>query len=115
MFKTHNQTVIPVAGTFLKGYVHATYAMLVEAFGEPMTGDEYKTDVEWNILFRDGTVAAIYNWKNGPAYCGAEGTPVEQITHWNIGGNRGDAVGSVERVIQSLTEDSPYEGIYHQE
>ena len=26
--------------------------------------DDNKVDVEWNIMFNDGVVATIYNWKN---------------------------------------------------
>ena len=99
MFKTHNDTFINVNGTSLRGYLTTTYDALVKAFGEPMEGDAYKTDVAWNILLRNGSVLTIYNWKNGPAYCGSEGTPVEQITLWNIGGNTPDVVHSVEQLL----------------
>ena len=36
-------------GTFLQGYIKASYDQLVKVFGEPHDpdGDGYKTDVEW--------------------------------------------------------------------
>jgi hypothetical protein len=81
-----------VNGTSLKGHITASYAKLVEAFGPPThDGDGYKTDAEWTLEFEDGTIATIYNWKNGRNYCGAAGMPVEMITEWNIGGHDGDA------------------------
>lgn len=81
---------IDVHGTHLQGHVSCSYGDIVKCFGEPidLTGMtiDGKSDVEWVIEFEDGTVATIYNWKNGPAYCGQYGTPVKSIRHWNIGG-----------------------------
>jgi hypothetical protein len=98
-FRTHNDLHVDINGTCLRGYKHATYAKLVDTFGPPTTGDDYKTDVEWHLLFRDGTVATIYNWKNGPAYCGDAGTPIEELTDWNIGGNSGNALDYIQRIL----------------
>ena len=36
IFKTHNQTEVPFAGTHLQGYVDTTYDDLVSLFGEPV-------------------------------------------------------------------------------
>jgi len=98
-FHTHNDLHVDINGTCLRGYKHATYAQLVDTFGPPTTGDDYKTDVEWHLLFPDGTVATIYNWKNGPAYCGDAGTPIEELTDWNIGGNSGNALDYIQRIL----------------
>ena len=89
-------TDIDINGTSLQGQITANYADLVTAFGTPLAGDDYKTDAEWAVQV-NGTVASIYNWKNGPAHCGPDGTPVEQITRWNIGGRSHAAVELVER------------------
>lgn len=73
--------------TSLQGYVEATYAHLVSVLGAPDRGsDDRKTDAEWRVS-GGGVVATIYNYKNGPAYRGPEGTPVEAIAEWNVGGN----------------------------
>jgi len=94
---------IDIAGTCLQGQIIANYAELVRAFGPPMAGDAYKTDAEWHVeSYADHTVATIYNWKNGPAYCGPDGTPVEQITRWNIGGRSYAAVELVERLLGGI-------------
>lgn len=87
--------------TSLQGYIHTSYADLVGCFGEPSSdGDGYKVDAEWEITFADGVVATIYNWKDGPNYCGEAGTPVEFIREWHIGGHRGtDVEGRVKEVI----------------
>ena len=81
---------IDVNGTSLQGHVSCGYEDIVRCFGEPIDlhtlVTDGKVDVEWVIRFEDGTVATIYNWKNGPAYCGEAGTPVEAIRYWNIGG-----------------------------
>ena len=79
-----------VGGTFLQGYIKASYEQLVKTFGEPHDpdGDNYKTDVEWAFEFADGTIATLYNWKNGKNYLGeAEGLELNDIYEWNVGGN----------------------------
>jgi len=76
--------------THLQGNVGATYHELVEIFGEPTRyePDEYenKIDALWAIKFEDGTVATIYNYKNGLNYLGAVGKRVSEISMWNVGG-----------------------------
>lgn len=92
-------------GTCLQGYLGADYTDLVACFGEPDGNyDDYKSDANWDITFADGTVACIYNWKNGMNYCGQDGTDVLYITEWNVGGQNKDAV---YRVKEALAE-------YHQ-
>jgi hypothetical protein len=101
-FETHNDTEVGINRTCLQGYINAHYYRLVDFFGEPMESDGYKTDAEWQIEFEDGTVATVYNWKNGLNYCGADGTPVEYITEWNVGGKNGtDAVNKVKTALEN--------------
>lgn len=86
----------------LQGTITATYADLVRTFGEPDSdGDGSKTDVEWDITFPSGVIATIYNWKDGRAYCGEAGLPVESITDWHIGGTSYDAVFEVTRALDT--------------
>jgi hypothetical protein len=84
---------IEANGTHLQGNVGATYQELVEVFGEPIrhesdgtTHMSNKVDAEWRISFEDGTVATIYNYKNGLNYLGAEGKRVSEISMWNVCG-----------------------------
>ena len=84
-------------GTHLQGNVGATYQELVEVFGEPTkfnwsSDSDNKVDVQWAIKFDDGTVATIYNYKNGLNYLGAEGKRVNEINMWNVGGHSERAV-----------------------
>ena len=76
---------VDVNGTSLQGYLrNVSYQQLVDIFGVPNSdGDGYKTDVEWEGEV-NGNVFTIYNWKNGPNYCGYGN--VQEITDWNIGG-----------------------------
>ena len=90
-FITHNDDdLIGIGGTCYQDTLIANYADLVDTFGEPMDGDNYKTDAEWTIRFTVGeteVVATIYNWKNGKNYCGEEdGLDVTEIREWNVGG-----------------------------
>jgi hypothetical protein len=100
-FKTHNTGVDfnKLNGTCLQGYVDANYADLCEKFGEPTDSDGYKVDAEWLIEFADGTVATIYNYKDGKNYCGEEGLDVEDITDWHIGGKSKNALWLVEAAL----------------
>ena len=101
-FETHNDISINANGTCLQGYITAHYYQLVDIFGEPTESDGYKVDAEWYIEFEDGTVGTIYNWKNGPNYCGADGTPVEYITEWNVGGKNGTSpVSDIGEVLNA--------------
>jgi hypothetical protein len=88
-YKTHNDGVneMLVNGTSLQGHIDVDYATLCELFGEPSENyDDYKSDAEWVVQFDDGTVATIYNYKNGRNYCGPSAPAREDITEWNIGG-----------------------------
>jgi len=96
-----------VCGTSLDGYVTRTLAEMVEAFGEPhrhVEGGD-KTDAEWVLRFDDGTIATIYNYKDGKNYLGDEGLAVEDIAEWHIGGlhtRRGRATELVHQVIAEV-------------
>ena len=98
-FKTHNETNVNVDMTHLQGYVNVSYNELISKFGEPTGGDGYKTDAEWEILFEDGKVATIYNWKDGKNYNGASGMSVEYITDWHIGGHYKEVVSRVQELL----------------
>lgn len=78
--------------TYLIGEITASYEKLRTKFGHPNNGDGYKTDVEWTIKFEDGTIATIYNWKDGKSYKGKDGLDVKDITNWHIGGYNGKAL-----------------------
>ena len=98
-FKTHNDGNVNLGGTSLQGEIICPYSKLVELFGEPTTGDEYKIDAEWELEFEDGTIATIYNWKSGKNYLGKHGTPTVHITEWHIGGNSERAVELVKLIL----------------
>jgi len=93
-------------GTHLQGNVGATYQELVEVFGEPTRFEwseesDNKVDAQWAIKFEDGTIATIYNYKNGLNYLGAEGKRVTQISMWNVGGHNERSVTLVnDEVIE---------------
>ena len=100
-FVTHNQSNIDVNGTHFQGYIDVEYSVLKKIFGKPTSGEGYKTDAEWEILFEDGNVATIYNWKNGKNYLGREGTPKTKITHWNVGGLSKEVVERIQDILKS--------------
>lgn len=92
--------------SWLQGEIKTTYAKLVEVFGpEHSDGDGYKVQAEWNLMFKDGTYATIYDWKEGDSYNGeGEGIPKEQVTNWHIGGTEALAVKYVVEAIASYAK-----------
>ncbi len=96
---TDNEACNYTNGTCLQGYVDISYARLVELLGEPSCGDGYKVDAEWVILFGSGAVATIYNYKDGVNYNGKNGTAVEQLRDWHIGGNSAAVVSKVGTLL----------------
>lgn len=89
-----------ISGTHLQGYVTTTYQKLVETFGAHDDGDGYKQDAQWILIFHDGTLATVYNYKDGKNYMGAEGDSVENITDWHIGGENLKAVEYVKAALK---------------
>ena len=107
-YKTHNETdKVNTNGTSLQGNIKTPYYNLVDRFGEPQNWDDYKSDAEWELVFDDGLVATIYNWKNGHNYCGEDGTPTKDITEWHIGGNTKEVVERITTIINE-DEQNPY-------
>jgi hypothetical protein len=86
-------------GTSLMGEITCSYEKLRKLFGYPERGDGYKVDAEWSIKFEDGTIATIYNWKDGKNYNGAKGKNVEDITIWHIGGHNQKAFINVVKCL----------------
>jgi hypothetical protein len=89
-----------VIGTHGQGEITCAYSLLVAAFGEPDAGDGYKTQAEWIINTPDG-IATLYDWKQGDSYLGkGNGTPVEQITQWSIGGYNEKVIAWIRKAIR---------------
>lgn len=79
-----------INGTHLQGYVGpCTRAYLTEIFGEPDTADFDKVNCEWRIIFDDGTVATIYDWKR------YSDMPMDLPYTWHVGGHTDAAVDKV--------------------
>lgn len=103
-FETHNtHPALSPIGTSLQGEILLTFAELKAAFGKPTSGDGYKVDAQW--ILRDpetGTLATIYNYKDGKNYLGSSGTPKTKITEWHIGGRDKQAVHLVYSLLARI-------------
>jgi hypothetical protein len=87
-------------GTCGQGEIDCPYSRLLSVFGEPEVGDGYKTQAEWTIATPDG-IATIYDWKQGDSYHGeGNGTPIEQITEWSIGGHNKAVIEWINKAIK---------------
>jgi len=93
-----------IVGTGRIGTMNLSYDKIFEALGEPTLkdGDGDKTDAEWHVKFNDGTVATIYNYKDGKNYNGSSGKDVDVIREWHIGG-KGDH-GVIKRNLRNLLD-----------
>jgi len=98
-FYTHEDHEIDINMTHLQEEISVHYEDLVHAFGEPIKrgADAYKVDWEWYIE-KDGVVATIYNYKNGPGY-GYNGVGPSDIMEWHIGGHSKEAVDLVKSIL----------------
>ena len=104
-FITSQQQPIETSGSHLVGVVVASYNMLKTAFGDACGGDGYKTEVEWAIQFEDGTIATIYDWKEGDCYHGeGQGTHFSKVEEWHIGGFNGNAELRVLEVLTGIQD-----------
>jgi len=112
-YVTHNDYDICIDHTHLQGRVDVGYSLLCKLFGQPFDGDGYKCDAEWQIEFEDGTLATIHNWKNGRNYCGAEGTPTEQIWSWCVGGHDDRALELIRGMIEDAHRITTIQGHEH--
>tara|TARA_B110000285_G_C14782461_1_gene449201 strand:+ start:321 stop:629 length:309 start_codon:yes stop_codon:yes gene_type:complete len=93
-------------GTCLQGRIESSYGNLVHHLGNPhITAEDNKTDVEWGFKFSDGTIATIYNYKDGKAYLGEKGKSLQDITYWHIGGFSKKAYLKIQNIIESKRID----------
>lgn len=104
-FITHNAQEIDIQSTSAQGRLNVSHATLVAAFGQPMPSTDFKSDAIWNIEFVDGTVASIYNWKNGKRYLGADGIPTQNITDWVVGGHTPRVLSRIRDILGSVTRE----------
>jgi len=90
------------SGTCLQGEIIADYNKIIEKLGSPCEGfDNYKSDAEWVIEFEDGSIATIYNWKDGKNYLGEGGLDLCDIKEWHIGGKAKRVVAWVDDLINN--------------
>lgn len=90
-------------GTFQQDKINISYSKLVDIFGEPHHEiDELRIDRKWLLQFGDGTVATIYNWKNGANWQGDDRILTDNIADWCIGGRTQHAVNLVKQAIEGL-------------
>ena len=98
---TFTRKNVDINGTYLQGHITCSYNTLCEVFGDPTSGDGYKTRAEWEGKTSDGTVFTIYDWK--------ESQPIDDVTQWHIGGRDDNAVRVVSEIVNEvLGERAPH-------
>ncbi len=90
-------------GTFQQDKINIAYNKLVDIFGEPHHEvNELRIDRKWLLQFDDGTVAIIYNWKNGANWQGDDSILADSITDWCIGGCTQRAADLIKQSIEGV-------------
>lgn len=86
------------------------YDRLDKTFGPPTFHRQRyeKVDWEWEIRFDDGTVATIYNYKDGPNYTGEDIGPAD-IQVWHIGGR---SVQAIHLIVAAMFAAHSLGGMY---
>jgi hypothetical protein len=100
-----NSENVQAYGTSLVDKIEVTFAELTKVFGKRTFGasGDNKCAAQWHLLFEDGTVATIYDYKECIAYCGRKrGKKVGDITDWHIGGNSERAAILVKKELGLL-------------
>lgn len=91
-------TVDDIHMTCLQGEVFTTRRKIQEAFGEPTsteTSGDGKVTTEWILVFDDGEVATIYDWKRYDL-----GAPeMDEVEDWHIGGKSHEVVNRVLELL----------------
>lgn len=95
-------------GTSLQGYVSASYASLVEAFGEPSEADGYKVSSEWSFEDPDTKeVFSLYDYKETALYDddlpSVERFRERELFDWHIGARGNGGVDTFASFIRQAT------------
>jgi hypothetical protein len=88
----------PQDGTCYRATIEASYQDLVEVWGEPSKGDEYKTEAEWIIRPARNSVITIYNYKNSRAY-DYKYPDITAVREWHVGGHSADVVDRLLKMM----------------
>lgn len=91
-----------IHATFL-GIVTASYKELVEAFGQPKSGDKYKTEAEWDVELIPGHFVTIYNYKNSRSY-NSKNPTIKRVREWSVNGTDSDAIEWVKGMLGQDTK-----------
>lgn len=78
------QKRIEQGGSYMAAF-EARYEDLVDIFGQPGSGDDFKTEAEWRVLMPRGQAVKIYNYKTSKSYS-KENPDIKDVTRWHIGG-----------------------------
>ena len=91
---------VKASGSFLQGYMKASYLELVEVFGKPNLGPNDfgldKVTCEWVLEYEDNKYCTIYDWK-------LPETPNYKY-QWHIGGTEMECIEHVVNYFNSRKE-----------
>ena len=99
-YQTHNDINIKTSGSSYMGCLKLNYYDILNKLGGSQESDGYKVDAEWSVEFDDGTVATLYNWKDGRNYCRGQGLDLHQIEEWHVGGFSLEAFIKMEELFK---------------
>lgn len=95
-FKVVNGYSQQANGSHYQKEVVTSYGELINIFGKPSCGEsgDGKVQVEWIVIFGDGRLCTIYDWKEYD-------TPVGSVTNWHLGGHDGVGPNRIKEIIKN--------------
>ena len=78
--------------------IEAPYQDIVDFFGEPTSGDNFKTEAEWRVVIAGDQVVTIYNYKSSKSY-NPKNPDIKDVTVWHIGGKNPLLVDKLVRMM----------------
>lgn len=90
-------------GTYLHGYINASYSDIKKLLGkpDPDNTDGYKVDAEWDFKI-NGKIMTLYNYKTGRNYLKSKGLSLSKITTWHVGAGSCDITNEANYLASKL-------------
>jgi hypothetical protein len=96
-----------IRGTHKIGTIRVPYQTLVDTFGKPSPGDNYRTFCEWalSIVDRDvdekePVIITIYDWKQFDPDQQVTLDDVSKVNEWNVGGHRPYSMSALRKILK---------------
>lgn len=95
-----------IVGTRKIGTISVPFQKLVDKFGEPTGGDNFRTYCEWAVSIvdrevdeKEPVIITIYDWKNFDPNVEVTIEDLSKITEWNVGGHNNYSMRALRKLL----------------